>query len=91
LEAETDRSVNIAIVGQRENEVDLAGRILVRCQRLFQQKTIDQNQLDKDQARRFATAEAAIAAAASKIDKVKADIAEAATRPWTACRPVYKL
>src|ERR1044071_5282051 len=50
LRAETDRNVAVAVVGQRENEYDLAAKILNRTRQLFQQRSVEQNQLDKDQA-----------------------------------------
>ena len=50
LQPETDRNVAGAVVGQRENEYDLALKILNRTQKLFQQRSVEQNQLDKDQA-----------------------------------------
>ena len=104
LKAETDRAVNIAIVGQRENELDLAGKVLKRSQQLFQQKAIDQNSLDKDSASeqtaraivtaakaQVQSAEAAIASAASKIDKVKADIADTILKSPRNGRVEYRL
>ena len=33
-----------------ENELDLAGKILARTRQLFQQRSVEQNQLDKDQS-----------------------------------------
>lgn len=50
VRAETDRNVTAAVVGQRENELDLAGKILGRTRQLFQHKSVAQNQLDKDQS-----------------------------------------
>jgi HlyD family secretion protein len=104
LKAETDRNVSVAIVGQRENELDLARKILNRSRQLFQQKSLEQNQLDKDQASeqtakaileaakaQVASADAAIASAAAKIDKVKADIADTILKSPRNGRVEYRL
>ena len=48
LRAETDRNVAAAVVGQHESEYDLALKTLNRTRRLFQQKALEQSQLDKD-------------------------------------------
>jgi HlyD family secretion protein len=102
--AETDRNVNVAVVGQRENELDLARKILNRSQQLFRQKSLEQNQLDKDQASeqtaravleaakaQVASEDAAIASAAAKIDKVKADIADTILKSPRNGRVEYRL
>jgi HlyD family secretion protein len=104
LKAETDRNVTVAVVGQRENELDLARKILNRSRQLFQQKSLEQNQLDKDQASeqtakavleaakaQVASADAAIASAAAKIDKVKADIADTILKSPRNGRVEYRL
>jgi HlyD family secretion protein len=104
LKAETDRNVNVAVVGQRESELDLARKILSRSQQLFRQKSLEQNQLDKDQASeqtaraileaakaQVASADAAIASAAAKIDKVKADIADTILKSPRNGRVEYRL
>ena len=104
LKAETDRNVNVAVVGQRESELDLARKILNRSRQLFQQKSLEQNQLDKDQASeqtakavleaakaQVASADAAIASAAAKIDKVKADIADTILKSPRNGRVEYRL
>jgi HlyD family secretion protein len=104
LRAETDRNVAIAVVGQRENEYDLAVKILNRTRQLFQQRTVDQNQLDKDQASeqtakaivvaakaQVASAEAMISSAVAKIEKVKADIADRILKSPRSGRVEYRL
>ena len=104
LKAETDRNVSVAVVGQRENELDLARKILSRSQQLFQKKSLEQNQLDKDQASeqtaravldaakaQVGSADAAIASAAAKIDKVKADIADTILKSPRNGRVEYRL
>jgi HlyD family secretion protein len=104
LRAETDRNVAIAVVGQRENEYDLARKILNRTQQLFGQKTTDQNQLDKDEAGKqtakavlaaakaqVASADAAIESATAKIEKVKADIADTILKSPRSGRVEYRL
>jgi HlyD family secretion protein len=104
LRAETDRNVAIAVVGQRENEYDLTNKILKRSTQLFQQKTMEKNQLDKDQSAQqtakavldaakaqVASAEAAIASAAAKIEKVKADIADTILKSPRGGRVEYRL
>jgi len=104
LRAETDRNVAVAVVGQRENEYDLAAKILARTQQLFRQKALEQNQLDKDHASeqtaqaivvaakaQVASAEAAIASAAAKIEKVKADIADTLLKSPRDGRVEYRL
>jgi HlyD family secretion protein len=104
LRAETDRNVAIAVVGQRENEYDLAVKILNRTRQLFQQQTVDQNQLDKDQASeqtakaivvaakaQVASAEAMISSAVAKIEKVKADIADRILKSPRSGRVEYRL
>ena len=104
LKAETDRNVSRAIVGQRESELDLAGKILARSRQLFQQKSLEQNQLDKDSAAeqtaravleaakaQVASAEAMIAAAEAKIEKVKADIADTVLNSPRNGRVEYRL
>jgi len=104
LRAETDRNVAVAVVGQRENEYDLALKILNRTQKLFQQRSVEQNQLDKDQASeqtakailvaakaQVASAEAMITSADAKIEKVKADIADSILKSPRNGRVEYRL
>jgi HlyD family secretion protein len=104
LRAETDRNVAVAVVGQRENEYDLAVKILNRTRQLFQQRTVDQNQLDKDQASeqtaqamvvaskaQVASADAMITSADAKIERVKADIADSILKSPRSGRVEYRL
>lgn len=104
LRAETDRNVAAALVGQRESELDLSGKILTRTRQLFQQRSVEQNQLDKDQSAeqtaralleaakaQVASASAAIESAAAKIEKVKADIADTVLRSPRPGRVEYRL
>ena len=85
--AETDRNVALATVGQREAEHDLSSKVLTRTRQLYQQRSLELNQLDKDQSveqtatallaaakAQVASADAAIVSAAAKIERVKADI-----------------
>ena len=104
LKAETDRAVAIATVGQRQAEYDLAEKVLKRTTQLFQQKTTEQNQLDKDSSSeqtskaaleaakaQVASADAAIASANANIDKVKADIADTILKSPRDGRVEYRL
>ena len=104
LRAETDRNVAAAVVGQHESEYDLAVKTLNRTRHLFQQKAVDQSQLDKDSGAeqtaaaivaaskaQVASAEAAIAAAAAKIERVKADIADTVLKSPRGGRVEYRL
>ena len=104
LRAETDRNVAAAVVGQHESEYDLALKTLNRTRRLFQQKALEQSQLDKDSGAeqtaaaivaaskaQVASAEAAIAAASAKIERVKADIADTVLKSPRGGRVEYRL
>lgn len=104
VRAETERNVAAAVVGQRESELDLAGKILGRTRQLFQQKSVEQNQLDKDQAAeqtakailaaakaQVSSADAMIESAAAKIERVKADIADTILKSPRAGRVEYRL
>ena len=104
LRAETDRNVAAAVVGQHESEYDLALKTLNRTRRLFQQKALEQSQLDKDSGAeqtaaaivaaskaQVASTEAAIAAASAKIERVKADIADTVLKSPRGGRVEYRL
>jgi HlyD family secretion protein len=104
LRAETDRSVALATVGQREAEHDFSLKVLNRTRQLYQQRSLELNQLDKDQsAEKTATAllaaakaqvssaDAAIESAVAKIERVKADIADTVLKSPRSGRVEYRL
>jgi HlyD family secretion protein len=104
LRAETDRNVAVATVGQREAEHDLSVKVLARTRQLYQQRSLELNQLDKDQSAeqtanallaaakaQVASAEAAIESAVAKIERVKADIDDTILKSPRSGRVEYRL
>jgi HlyD family secretion protein len=103
-QAEDERNVSIAIAKQREAEHALAQKDLKRAVPLAKQNAISQQKLDtdvtKEQTAKMAwgaakaqitSAEAAIELAVAKIEKVKADIADATLRSPCGGRVEYRL
>jgi HlyD family secretion protein len=104
LRAETDRNVALATVGQREAEHDLSLKVLARTRQLYQQRSLELNQLDKDQSAeqtanallaaaraQVSSAEAAIQSAIAKIERVKADIDDTILKSPRNGRVEYRL
>lgn len=104
LRAETDRNVAVATVGQREAEHDLSVKVLARTRQLYQQRSLELNQLDKDQSAeqtanallaaakaQVGSAEAAIQSAVAKIERVKADIDDTILKSPRHGRVEYRL
>lgn len=104
LRAETDRNVAVATVGQREAEHDLSLKVLNRTRQLYQQRSLELNQLDKDQSAeqtanallaaakaQVSSADAAIESAVAKIERVKADIEDTILKSPRSGRVEYRL
>ncbi len=102
--AEEDRNVSIAIAGQREAEHALAQKDLERSLQLVKEKAVSQQEVDTDVTKeqtakavwgaakaQIASTEATIEVAAAKIEKVKADIADATLRSPSGGRVEYRL
>ncbi len=103
-QAEGERNVSIAIAKRREAEHALAQKDLDRAVPLAKQNAISQQKLDTDVTKeqtakmvweaakaQMTSAEAAIELAAAKIEKVKADIADATLRSPCGGRVEYRL
>ena len=103
-QAEEDRNVSIAIAEQREAEHALAQKDLERAVQIAKQNAISQQELDtavtKEQTAntvwgaakaQITSTEAAIELAAAKIEKAKADIADATLRSPCGGRVEYRL